>query len=226
MLRTCTLWARGLIRRLSSRRFDYVRLYARTDLERDHWTVVGPASREEFEALGRAKLRDLIEQGLTPSSRVLDVGCGTGQLTAPLADYLAEGGSYCGTDVAAEAVAFCRQRFDRPNFRFLVNEMTRLPIEGLFDVVFVGSVFTHLYPDEVEALLGEIARLLDADGFVMADAFVSEAAAGHAGRRGMVRISEAQLRRLIAQAGLSARELFSTPARRCRRVMYRLWRAT
>src|SRR5262249_40351917 len=163
------------------------------------------------------KLHDLIEQGLTPTSHVLDVGCGTGQLTAPLADYLAAEGVYCGTDVAPEAVAFCKERFRLPNFTFLVNEMTHLPLEGPFDVAFLGGVLRHRYPAEVGALLKEVARLLSQDGFVMADAFVSDAAAGHAGHRGLVRISEAVLRRLFAQAGLSARELFTTPAPRCRR---------
>src|SRR5262245_61741305 len=88
--------------------FDYLDLYARTDLERDWWTIVGPASREEFESLGRIKLRFLTEHGLTPESRVLDVGCGTGQLAAPLVGYLSDRGRYCGTDIAPEAVAFCR----------------------------------------------------------------------------------------------------------------------
>jgi len=67
-----------------------------------------------------------------------------------------------------------------------------------------------------------VARLLDRGGFVLADAFVTDAPKGHRGYRGMVRISEAHLGRLFAEAGLSARELFTTPARRCRRVMYRL----
>jgi SAM-dependent methyltransferase len=231
MLHACLDWARSLARRAARRltayRFDYVRLYAGADLARDHWSIVGPASREEFEQLGRAKLRALIEHGLTPSSRVLDVGCGTGQLTGPLAESLGPQGAYCGTDVAAEAVAFCKERFRRPNFRFLVNEMTRLPIVGeSFDAVFLGSVFTHLYPAEVAALLKEVSRLLADDGFILADAFVTGAPSGHAGHRGMVRLSEATLRRAFADAGLSAREALTFPARRCRRVLYRLEHAT
>ena len=230
MLHACLDWARSLARRaarrLTASRFDYVRLYAAADLARDHWSIVGPASREEFEELGRGKLRALIEHGLTPSSRVLDLGCGTGQLTGPLAEFLSARGVYCGTDVAPEAVAFCKERFRRPNFRFLVNEMTRLPITGeSFDAVFLGSVFTHLYPVEAAALLKEVARLLAEDGFVLADAFVTGAPAGHAGHRGMVRLSEAELWRAFAEAGLSAREALTFPARRCRPVLYRLVRA-
>ena len=103
--------------------------------------------------------------------------------------------------------------------------MTRLPIDGPpFDVVFLGSVFTHLYPEEVGSLLKEVSRLLDERGFVLADAFVTGDQAGYRGYRGMVRISEFVLHRLFHDAGLAATELFTTPARRCRRVMYRLHR--
>src|SRR5207237_10288262 len=102
----------------------------RAALVRVYGSIVGPASRDEFEALGRGKRQILIDLGLTPSSRVLDVGCGTGQLTEALLDFLSPDGRYFGTDIAPEAVSFCRQRFQRPNFVFLQSEMTRLPIEG------------------------------------------------------------------------------------------------
>jgi SAM-dependent methyltransferase len=65
--------------------FDYRAAYRRADLTRDWWSIVGPATREEHEALGRGKRQQLIDQGMTPDSRVLDVGCGTGQRRAPTA---------------------------------------------------------------------------------------------------------------------------------------------
>ena len=93
----CRTWLR--------RDFDYQAAYRRADLGRDYWSIVGPASRDEFEALGRGKRQILIDLGLTPSSRVLDVGCGTGQLTEALLDFLSPDGRYCGTDIASEAVS-------------------------------------------------------------------------------------------------------------------------
>jgi SAM-dependent methyltransferase len=225
----CLDWTRRLFRRVVCRvdpaRFDYVRLYASADLDRDHWSIVGPGSRAEFEELGRGKLRALIEQGMTPTSRVLDIGCGTGQLTGPMADYLAPQGFYLGTDIAPQAIDYCKKRFVRPNFRFLVNDMTRLPIDGRFDVIFLGSVLTHLYPGEVGPLLGEVARLLEERGFALADAFVTDEPAGHCGHRGMVRMSEPVLHRQFGESKLSPRVLFTTPQRRRRRVMYRLCHA-
>ena len=107
--------ARRLLRRDAT---YYPSAYRKADLERDYWSIVGPASAEEFRALGEGKRELLIERGLLPTSRLLDVGCGTGQLTAAVEDYLSPAGVYVGTDIAAEAVEFCRRRFTRPNFRF------------------------------------------------------------------------------------------------------------
>lgn len=188
--------------------FDYRRAYRRANLDLDHWSIVGPASREEFERLGRIKLEMLIEQGLTPHSHVLDVGCGTGQLTAPLEEFLSPHGLYHGTDLAEEAVAFCRQKFFRPNFSFSQNSMTRVPLRGLtFDCIYLGSVFTHMYPDEIAALLTDLRRLLAEDGQILADLFLSARVNRWAGHRGMVRINEDHIRRLVAGACLTIGEL-------------------
>jgi len=195
--------ALGRCRKWLRRDFDYRAAYRRADLGRDYWSIVGPASREEFEQLGRGKRQVLIDLGLTPSSRVLDIGCGTGQLTEALLDFLGPDGLYCGTDIAPEAVAFCRQRFARPNFRFVRSEMTRVPIERLeFDFVYFGSVFTHLYPGEVRDLLRDVKRLLAADGQVVGDVFVSAAPDGFAGNRGMMVFDRTHVLETFRDTGL------------------------
>jgi SAM-dependent methyltransferase len=185
--------------------FDYSPLYAQLNLDYDYWTVVGPGSRAEFEELGRGKLQFLIDQGLTPDSRILDVGCGTGQLVQPLEQFLSPRGLYYGTDIAPEPIAFCRRRYTRPNFHFLVNGMTSVPITGVaFDVIFLSSVFTHMYPEEIRELLRDLRRLLAPGGAILADAFVSGQVQGHAGSRGLVEINEAYLQEIFASVGLDA----------------------
>ena len=88
-------------------------------------------------------------------------------------EYLSPQGLYYGTDIAQEAVDFCRKTYCRPNFVFAQNELTRVPIEGIsFDFIYFGSVFTHVYPEEIRALLLEVARLLAPMGQIIADLFV------------------------------------------------------
>lgn len=184
--------------------YDYHVTYRQADLNQDYWTIVGPATRQQYEHLGRQKRQTLIELGMTPQSRVLDVGCGTGQLTEALVDYLADEGAYCGTDIVADAVEFCRRKFHRTNFSFVQNEMTRVPIDGRqFDLIYLASVFTHMYPLEIQAMLLDLKRLLAPSGLIMADVFVTPSVATSAGSRSKVEINEDHLKGLFAETGLA-----------------------
>jgi 2-polyprenyl-3-methyl-5-hydroxy-6-metoxy-1,4-benzoquinol methylase len=54
-------------------------------------------SVDDFKRSGEAVAQRLIEHaGLTPTSAVLDVGCGIGRIAIPLTGYLSEGGQYEG----------------------------------------------------------------------------------------------------------------------------------
>ncbi|OWK36444.1 Methyltransferase [Fimbriiglobus ruber] len=191
---------------------DYHKAYATADLTRDYWTVVGPSTKEEFDRLGQAKLDMLRRAGLTPDGRVLDVGCGTGQLAVPLETFLTDRGCYYGTDIGPEAIAYCLQQFKRPNFRFAKNEMTSLPIAGMeFDFVTFFSVFTHTFPDETVLLLAEAKRLLAPGGVVIGDVFTSPMVERAAGNRGAMELNRDHFLKLVALAGLRAEVKESWP---------------
>jgi ubiquinone/menaquinone biosynthesis C-methylase UbiE len=194
----------------NSGEYDYQTAYQQVDLESDYWTIVGPRTRSEFEALGQGKRRLLIDHGLTPDARVLDVGCGTGQLSGPLFDYLSPKGLYYGTDIAREAVAFCQKKYPRPNFVFVQNEMSRIPVEGVqFDFIYLGSVFTHMYPEEIRDMLIDFRRLLAAGGKIIADVFVTSKVARYVGSRAMVEINEAYLLEMFRATGLRYQRLMT-----------------
>jgi len=131
---------------------------------------------------------ELISRGLLPEHRVLDIGCGIGNLALGLADYLQAG--YDGFDIHREAVTWCQQAITPryPTFRFhhadvasgAYNAGGRLPASAFrfplpsqgFDFVFLGSVFTHLLPDAVEQYVREIGRLLAPGGVCVASYFL------------------------------------------------------
>lgn len=193
------------LHRLTGRQtnLDYRRCYSTWDLQSDYWTIVGPATKEEYDRLSLVKLHLLIDLGLTPESKILDVGCGTGLLAASLHDFLSECGRYVGTDISPEAVAFCRSRFPRPNFSFLDSEMTKLPaLTQCFDFIVFFSVFTHTYPQETALLLRQASQLLADGGIIFADVFTAPLLDEHSGDRGAVEINPDHLMRLLEGSGL------------------------
>jgi len=184
---------------------DYHKVWESAKLSKNYWSIVGPGSKEEFDLLGKAGLRYLVDLGASSESKILDVGCGTGSLAQAASRFLGSGGVYYGTDLGKEAIEFCKSRFRRPNFKFLQNEMTRIPIEGIqFDFIVFYSVFTHTFPEETKALLKEAGRLLAEGGTIVADVFlasgISEYSRGHA----IVALNEQIFDAMVRDAGLDA----------------------
>ena len=101
---------------------------------------------------------------LEPGSRVLDVGCGTGDLLRVLASLVAPGQA-CGIDLSAQLVALARQRTseDDANVSFEVADAYALPFpDGSFDCVIANQVLLHLI--EPWRAVAEMRRVLAPGG--------------------------------------------------------------
>jgi SAM-dependent methyltransferase len=129
------------------------------------------------------------EVGLRGDERVLDIGCGSGRIAAPLTACLVRG-SYEGFDIDRRSIRWCEQAISSgyPNFRFQVADVYntlynpdgsqaaleyRFPFpDGDFDLALSLSVFTHMTPSETAHYICEAARVLHPGGRLLATFFL------------------------------------------------------
>jgi trans-aconitate methyltransferase len=109
------------------------------------------------------KAKGLVEL-LEPKAgeRILDLGCGTGALTAEIA---ARGAETLGVDGSEEMIAQARKKF--PALRFERCDARKLGFEGEFDAVFSNAVL-HWIP-EAEQVIAGVARALKPGGRFVAE---------------------------------------------------------
>ncbi len=123
----------------------------------DDWT------EEEFAASGEQAVRELIladaarlcPDGDWKAKTLLEIGCGAGRMTRPLADVV---GEVHAVDVSPEMLAIARRRLaDKPNAKFHpINGRSLEPLaEQRFDIVFSTIVFQHI--PELEAIESLVA---------------------------------------------------------------------
>lgn len=126
-----------------------------------------------------------------PPNRVLDLGCGTGDIAGALA---AVGYGVVGCDIAESMIEVARSRWKGARVEWvpLTPGWTRLPFpEGIFGCVVAASVFEYL--DDLGGVTAEIARVLGPGGalvFTVPNPFSG------------VRRAEAWLRHLLPERGL------------------------
>ena len=97
-----------------------------------------------------------------PGERILDLGCGTGHLTAEIA---AVGALTVGIDQSADMIAQARRQF--PDLRFEVCDAREIPFIGEFDAVFSNAAL-HWIP-EAEKVIQGVARSLKPNGRFVAE---------------------------------------------------------
>lgn len=97
-----------------------------------------------------------------PGERVLDLGCGTGDLTAQLA---AAGARPLGLDASSAMVEAARHK--HPNLTFVVGDGQALTYQTEFDAVF-SSAALHWMP-RAEDVASGVARALRAGGRFVAE---------------------------------------------------------
>lgn len=99
---------------------------------------------------------------------VLDIGCGRGEIPIQIALRGARG---IGMDYSADSMALCREASSLldaavcDRIRFVRADARLIPFRaGAFDRVFILDLIEHLHPPELDALAGELMRVLKTGG--------------------------------------------------------------
>src|SRR5262245_51373922 len=76
--------------------------------------------------IGELQRSLLVHCGLTPNTRLLEIGCGVGRLAFELAPILTPHGSYAGFDISPEAIDWLVANYASrlPNYRFDLVDVT------------------------------------------------------------------------------------------------------
>lgn len=160
--------------------------------------------------------------GIVPGNRVLDVGCGPGNLTARIAQLVGDNGSVVGIDPSKERIAIA-QEVATPKLSFSVGraeDLSQFPSSS-FDVVFMNSTF-HWVEDQLLGLT-EIARVLTPGGRVgisggsgdyltaqeriKADVLGREPYRNYPEKAGPKFLKQQELESLLDQTGFSRRDI-------------------
>jgi trans-aconitate methyltransferase len=96
------------------------------------------------------------------NENILDIGCGTGHLTAKIA---AIGAKITGIDRSPEMIRQAREVY--PHFRFEVADATNIATDQRFDAVFSNATLHWI--KEPGRVVREVARLLKPDGRFVAE---------------------------------------------------------
>ena len=137
---------------------------------------------------GYAEIEEKVKPYISAEMNVLELACGTGQLSFRLAEYA---GNWEATDFSEnmirEAKNLQKKNKISKNLTFSLQDATNLPYDAeSFDAVMIANAL-HIMP-EPEKALAEIKRVLKKDGVLLAPTFVHGEGVGFALRTGLIEL--------------------------------------
>ncbi len=166
----------------------------RTEVVREFYSAApfpGYPPRETLVSLRergrRSAFARMLDDAIPPGATVLELGCGTGQLSLFLASV---DRTVIGADLARPSLelgAGAARRFGVGNVLFVETDLRRPGLlEGAFDVVVCSGVLHHT--PEPRRAFGAVARLVKPGGYVVLGLYNAFARVPHRLRRGLARM--------------------------------------
>lgn len=104
----------------------------------------------------RIKLLIIKNINFKPNTRVLDVGCGFGNLL----EYLPKDINYLGVDMNKAYISYAKRKYGSRG-RFICEDVSKLSLKKeKFDVIIISSLLHHLSDKEVEKLFKSLMPFL------------------------------------------------------------------
>lgn len=123
-----------------------------TQARRRHWDMVA-ARKDSWRSLGEAyhkRLEAVYRHIVSPNQRVLEIGCGTGDLLAALTPSFG-----MGVDFSRQMIERARKR--HPGLHFLCADAHDMPLGETFDVIILSDLVNDLW--DVQKVLSNLEAL-------------------------------------------------------------------
>ena len=134
-------------------------------------TAVGDINSPKSRRVGKLQFDYLVQHGLQPHHRILEIGCGNLRAGWRIIRYL-EPEHYYGIDISQQALLSAERNLaerglvdKRPHLQLVSDQTFSMFPDGTFDVVHAHSVFSHAPLDVIEDCFAHVGRVMKPDGY-------------------------------------------------------------
>jgi 2-polyprenyl-3-methyl-5-hydroxy-6-metoxy-1,4-benzoquinol methylase len=127
-----------------------------------HWNTIANRSFSNFNSYYHRYLERIYKYNISPGLRVLEIGCGKGNLLASV-----EPGEGVGVDLSKEMIRQAREKHPRLRFHHDQGEVAQL--EGTFDVIILSDLLNDVW--DVQELLAHLRQYCDDSTRIVINAF-------------------------------------------------------
>lgn len=139
--------------------------------------------------LGTKMVGRMKSLGMSLEGRFLDFGCGWGRVAYGLSES-GFGGEYDGVDILQNRIEWLRANVtpQSENMRFHLSDssnarykkegspekfkLNRVTLDRRYENIFLGSVFTHMWQDDIDHYMSELSDVLTDDGTLVFTCFM------------------------------------------------------